>query len=130
VSSPFSTLYLDPQAWDLVPDASGNIALATPPYAVSQDVASVCRTFYGEPYYDSSAGVQYLGVDPPTNEQSAILGKSPPLNVLQGALAAAALTVPSVDSASCVISSFINRQAAGQVQFETEDGTELAVAIA
>lgn len=121
MSAPFSTLYLDPSAWDLTADALGNIALAAPPYAVTQDVASVCRTFYGECYYDDTDGVMY---------KQKILGKAPALNVLQGELAAAALTVPTVDTAACVISSFINRQANGQVQFETEDGTSGAVAIA
>lgn len=121
MSAPYSTLYLDPATWDLTVDAAGNIALAAPPYAVAQDVASCCRTFYGEVYYDSSLGVMFL---------EDILGKAPPLNVLQGALAAAALTVPTVESAACVISGFVNRQAQGQVQFQTEDGTPAAVAIA
>lgn len=121
MSAPFDTLYLHPTTWDVVADAAGNIALASPPYSVAQDVSSACRLFSGELYYDSSAGVQFL---------QKILGKTPPLNVAQGALAAAALTVPSVDSASCVVSSFQNRAAAGQVQFETEDGTSLSVPIA
>ena len=115
MSAPFSTLYLDVAAWDLVADASGNIAMAAPPYAIVQDVASACRTFYDEVYYDDTLGVQYLGANPPTNEA--------------GAIAAAALTVPTVATAVCVVSSFINRIASGQVQFETDDGTTLEVAI-
>ena len=35
-----NTLYLDPQSWDLVLDAAGNIAMAKGPYAKAQDVAS------------------------------------------------------------------------------------------
>ena len=129
MSAPFSTIYLDVEAWDLTLDASGDIALATPLYAITQDVASACRTFLGEVYYDTSLGVPYLGPAPPLNEQGAILGRTPPLNVLQGALAAAALTVPFVETASCVISSFHNRVASGQVQFTTEDGQQLEVSI-
>jgi hypothetical protein len=129
MSAPFSTLYLDVAAWDLVADASGNIAMAAPPYAIVQDVASACRTFYDEVYYDDTLGVQYLGANPPTNEAGAILGGTPPLNVMQGRIAAAALTVPTVATAVCVVSSFINRVASGQVQFQTDDGTTLEVAI-
>jgi hypothetical protein len=129
MSAPFSTIYLDVEAWDLTLDASGNIALATPPYALTQDVASACRTFFGEVYYDTSIGVPYLGPNPPTNEKGALLGRTPPLNIMQGALAAAALTVPFVETAVCVISSFTNRVANGQVQFTTGDDTTLQVAI-
>jgi hypothetical protein len=129
MSAPFSTIYLDVAAWDLTLDASGNIALAAPPYAITQDVASACRTFLGEVYYDDSIGVPFLGPAPPTNEAGAFLGGVPPLNILQGALAAAALTVPYVASAACVISSFLNRVAQGQVQFKTDDDTTATVAI-
>ena len=45
-----NTLYLDPQSWDLVLDAAGNIAMAKDPYAKAQDVASACRLFSGELY--------------------------------------------------------------------------------
>lgn len=121
MSAPFSSLFLDPLEWDLVADASGNIALCTPPYALEQDVACCCRTFYGEVYYDDTLGVKFL---------QQIFGKAPGLNVLQGAFAEQALTVPTVASAACVVSSFSGRQANGQVQFETESGDELAVAIA
>lgn len=120
MSAPFDTLYLNPGSWDLLVDASGNIALASPPYALAQDVASVCRTFLGEVYYDASLGIPYL---------QKILGKTPALNVVQGALVAAALTVPTVDAATCVISSFKNRQAVGQIQFETTTGASGSVSV-
>lgn len=134
MSAPFNTLYLDVEAWDLVADASGNIAMATPPYSLTQDVASACRTFLGEVYYDTTVGVPYLGqitdgTQPGKPISSQLLGTTPSLNILQGALAAAALTVPSVESASVVISSFLNRLAQGQVQFTTDTGTTLQVAI-
>lgn len=134
MSAPFSTIYLDVESWDLTLDASGNIALALPPYALAQDVASACRTFLGEVYYDTTIGVPYLGqitdgTQPGTPLSSQLLGRTPPLNILQGALAAAALTVPWVKTAQCVISAFLNRAASGQVQFTTENGTTLTVAI-
>ncbi len=120
MSAPFSTLYLDVEAWDLIADANHNIALAKPPYSITQDVASACRVFLGEVYFDDSQGVPYL---------QEILGKSPPLNVLQGAIAAAALTVPDVESATCVVSAFMGRQVVGQVQFTTSDGSSFTVAL-
>jgi len=129
MSAPFDTLYLDTAAWDLALDASGNIAMANPPYAIAQDVASACRTFLSEVYYDTTIGVPFLGPAPPTNETGALLGRTPALNVLQGAIAAAALTVPWVVAAQCVISAFVGRLAQGQVQFETGDGSTLTVAI-
>lgn len=120
MSAPFDTLFLDVESWDLTVDASRNIALAKPPYAVTQDVASACRVFLGEVYYDTSQGVPYL----PT-----ILGRTPPLNVMQAAIAAAALTVPSVVGAACVISAFQDRTVIGQIQFETADGNSFQVAL-
>ena len=63
-----STLYLTPK-WDLCVDNSGNIALATEPYALAQDVASAIKLFKGELWYDAQKGVPYF---------EKILGKRPP----------------------------------------------------
>lgn len=119
-SSALSTIYLLPGSWDVTADALGNIAVAAPPYAQAQDIASVCRTFYGEVYYDSTLGIEY---------DQKILGKRPGLNVFQGMLATAAVTVPGIQSASAVISSFQNRQAKGQITGVTEAGKPVTVAI-
>lgn len=120
MSVPFATLYLGIATWDLLADASGNIARAEPPYAITQDVASACRVFLGEVYYDDSQGVPYLQL---------ILGKTPPLNVMQSAIAAAALTVPDVETAECVVSAFRDRNVIGQIQFTTSDGSSFTVAL-
>ena len=40
-----NTLLLDLTNWDLLVDASGNIAVASDPYSVAQDVASAVRVF-------------------------------------------------------------------------------------
>lgn len=127
MSAPFNTLYLDPLLWDLAVDANGNIAMAAPNYALVQDVASACRTFLGEVYYDNSIGVPYIR-NPPGSGQE-LLGTTPPLSVLQGAMAAAALTVPYVQSATVVVTSFENREAQGQVQFTTQNGQSLQVTL-
>ena len=102
------SLLLDRSAWDLVLDASGNIAVATEPYAIAQDVACACRLFLGELWYDTSQGIPYF-------EQ--VLGHQLPLPALREMLVNAALTVTGVVSAQVVITSFKNRAITGQVQF-------------
>jgi hypothetical protein len=122
MSGPFSTLCLDVGTWDLIADASGNIARADPPYAVAQDVASAIKTFLGEVWYDDTIGIPY---------QTKILGQVPPLSIFKQYMVAAALTVPSVVSAVCVIQSYsrLTRRIVGQVQFQTSDGTAGTVGI-
>ena len=121
-----NTVYLDPVSWDLVLDSSGNIALATEPWAVAQDVASALRTFLGEVYYDTSLGVPYW---------QQVLGVFPqiPLPLLKALLIKAALTVKNpngddgwdVVSAQAFISSVSNRTVSGSVQFQTSNGKTL-----
>lgn len=102
------TLLLDVNSWDLVLDNSGNIALASEPYALAQDVASTIKTFIGELWYDDTQGVPYF---------DKILGKYPPLGLIRTQLKQAALAVPGVVSAKVTINSFVNRTVTGQVQF-------------
>lgn len=106
------TFLLDTDNWDLVLDSNGNWAIASPPYAVAQDVASAIKTFQGEVYYDSTLGVPY------TQE---ILGEQPPLNVVVSDIEAAALAVPGVVTANCTVSSFQNGDVEGQVEFVDSD---------
>ena len=54
-----NTLLLDRTVWDLVLDAGGNIARASNPYAVAQDVASAIKLFRGELFYDTAKGIPY-----------------------------------------------------------------------
>lgn len=112
-----STLLLDTVAWDLCLDAHGNIAVATEPYAVAQDVASAVRTFQGEVYYSTTLGVPYW---------LQILGKFPPLALVKAKFNAAALTVPGVATAVTYVTSWTNRQIKGQVQITTTTGAKLA----
>lgn len=111
------TLLLDRTAWDLVLDSAGNIALASDPYSVAQDVASAVRTFAGELWYDTTQGVPYW-------EQ--ILGKRPALSLVKAAVVKAALTVPDVISARCLIASFKDRVLTGQVQVKLTDAASAA----
>jgi hypothetical protein len=120
MSAPFSTLCLDLSNWDLFPDASGNIALAAPPYAVAQDVASAIKTFLADCYYNQALGIPYF---------AQILGHTPPLSIFQGYLQDAALTVPSVISAQCVIESINARTVQGYVQFTDSANVTQSVAL-
>jgi hypothetical protein len=108
-----TTLLLDQDAWDLVLDASGNIALASPPYSLAQDVASAVRTFLGEVYYDTTQGIPYF---------DEVLGQLPPAALLTQLISNQALTVPGVVSAQTVITSFNARQVSGQIQFTDSTG--------
>lgn len=113
-----NTLLLDIAAWDLVLDSNGNIALARPPYAVAQDVASAIRTFLGELWYDTTQGVPYW---------QELLGQNPTNSQIISSFNQAALNVPGVATANTVITSIPGRQVNGQVQFTTTDGTSTVV---
>lgn len=114
------TLLLDVAGWDLLTDAARNIAAASAPYQLAQDVASALRTFLGEVWYDTSLGIPYF---------SEILGHTPPVTFFQELMVQAALTVPGVASAECTIEAFEDRRVTGQVAFKTDDGQIGAVAL-
>lgn len=114
-----NTLYLAVPAWDLALDASGNIAIASEPYALAQDAASAIRTFLGEVWYDTTLGVPYL---------TQILGHSPPVELLKSLFVDAALTVPGIAQAQVFITSVSNRTVTGQVQCFDADGVFLSAA--
>lgn len=114
------TLLLDTVAWDLVVDASGNIAVASDPYSQAQDAASAIKLFQGELWYDTVPGVPYW---------LEILGKSPPVALLKAKFVSAAKTVPGVASARCFISSIAGRAVVGQVQITTSSGETSSVSL-
>lgn len=114
------TLLLTQNVWDLCLDAAGNIAKASRPYSLAQDVASAIRLFLGELWYDTSKGVPYF-------EQ--VLGHTPPLTEFQALMVRAALTVPGVVSAQCILASFENRTVTGQVVFVDDAGNTQTVTV-
>lgn len=114
-----ATLLLDRATWDLVLDASGNIAVAAEPYALAQDAASAIKTFLGECYFDTTVGVPYL---------TQVLGKKIPLAILKQLLVDAALTVPGVVAAQVFITALTDRDLSGQVQVVSENGETSAPA--
>jgi hypothetical protein len=107
------TLLLDPKTWGLLLDAQGNLALASDPYSLAQDAASAIRLVLGELWYDVNQGVPWF---------SDVLGKRPPVSLIQAKLVEAALTVPGVTSAKVFISSIEGRLVRGQVQIVTDAG--------
>jgi hypothetical protein len=115
-----NTLLLDRTAWDFVLDANHNIAMASDPYSVAQDVASSVRTFIGECWYDTTRGIPYF---------QQILGQSPPLSYIKTQIAAAAALVPGCANPVVFISSAQNRVLSGQVQF-TDSNTGAVQAVA
>lgn len=107
------TLLLDIDTWDLVIDIAGNIAVASNPYSLAQDAASAIKLFQGELWYNTTLGIPYF---------SQILGRSPPVSLLQALLTAAAKRVPGVVSAESVISALAEREIHGQVKITDRAG--------
>ncbi|WAX22801.1 hypothetical protein MAJJADAN_00039 [Pseudomonas phage Amjad_SA] len=114
-----TTLYLDPDTWDLTLDASRNIALADEPYSSAQSVANACRLWRGEAPFNAGRGMPY---------EDQILGKQPPQRVLAGWYEAEALSVPTVASATAVlVYAGESRSLSGQIQCTLIDGTVINV---
>jgi hypothetical protein len=116
----YNTWLLDQSAWDLVLDASGNIALAQPPYALAQDVASAVRTFLGELWYDTKQGVPYW---------TQILGKLPSSSLLIELINQQVLSVSGVVNSQTTVTSFspTTREVTGQIQFVDSSGVTTTV---
>ena len=114
-----NTLLLDQSAWDLVLDVNGNIALASAPYSIAQDVASALRTFLGECWYNTELGLPYW---------QQILGDYPPLQFIKQQMVTQALTIHNVSSAEVNFESFTDRILSGQMQIIDTDGATNNVA--
>lgn len=108
------TLYLDRASWDLAIDASGNIAMATAPYALAADASCECRVWKSECYYDVDRGIPY---------GTQILGKSTPIEYTKAQLIAAARLVPDVVAARVYLTTSSDRKLGGQVQITDSTGT-------
>lgn len=113
-----NTLLLDLTNWDLVLDTGGNIAVASDPYSVAQDVASAVKLFQGDYWYNTTLGVPYF---------QQILGKLPPANLIKTLIANAAATVPGCTNPVVYLNALNNRSLSGQVQFTDSNGQTQAV---
>lgn len=112
------TIFLNPATWDLDVDASGNIAMASSPYAVAQDVASQAMLWQGEAPYNVDQGIPY---------ESSVLGQRPAQSTLAAWYETEALRVPDVQSATAVLVYDQARGVSGQIQVTLTDGTVVNV---
>lgn len=111
-----TTLLLNRNGWDLCIDAERNIALASEPYSVTQDVASICRLFLGELWYDTTRGIRYF---------QQVLGKPISTTFLKSSLQQAALSVPGVLTATVYLTAIGDRSVNGQIQITTIWGDQI-----
>lgn len=115
------TLLLDRTSWDLVLDQNRNIAVASDPYSVIQDVCTAIRMFAGECWYDTTIGVGYL---------TGVMGTAQPVGIFATQAEAAALTVPEVVKAKCSLAQVgASRNLTGYVLITLESGETLSVGI-
>lgn len=112
-----NTIQLSP-AWDLMLDGNGNIAVATGPNAIAQDVASAISTFLGEVYYDTTLGLPWL---------SQVFGQAYSPSLITALLVQAALTVPGGVQAEVVGLALVNRKVTGTVNVIDTTGASLGV---
>jgi len=115
-----TTWLLDWTTSDSCLDAVGNIAVASAPYAIAQDVATAMSAFLGECWYDNSLGVPYW---------QGILGQRPPTSYVTSQLEAAALTVPDVATAQASVGGTnVKRGLVAQMLVTDTDGNEITLA--
>jgi hypothetical protein len=114
-----TTLYLDPESWDLKVSAARDIALVTDEdYAAAQDAACFIRLFQGELYYDTTQGLPYYDH----------IFRNAPLSLIKTYINEAALNVPGVFTSQSFIELFTSRVLTGQVQITRRPGGPLSVA--
>lgn len=113
-----TSLLLDQDTWDLIVDANGNMALCSEPYAVAQDVSCAIRTFSGELIFDLDRGIPYF---------EEILGKTPPLQLIQNTITNEALKVQNVSQARTIINKSDNGNISGEIQIIDTDGEQANV---
>lgn len=114
-----NTLLLDTSEWDLVIDESGNLSVATGAYALAQDVASACRTFLGEAWYDTTLGIPYT---------DRILGYLPPASFLEAQFQGQGELVPQVASVRAILDPLtITRVLTGKLEIIAEGGQTAAI---
>ena len=109
-------MLLSRDLWDLCLDSAGNIAMASGPYAIAQDVSYAARLFRGELWYDTSDGIPYF---------ETVLGRAPSIPFFKGLIRDAALSVPGAADAVVFVSAIANRSLRGQIQITTSTGARV-----
>jgi hypothetical protein len=100
-------------SWDLSVKGENIAVCDTDQYAMAQDVATACRLFYGENWYNVKIGVKYF---------EDILGKMPPKSLISAYYQKAALSVPGVVAVKVFVDSILNRRMRGRILFTDAAG--------
>jgi hypothetical protein len=98
--------------------SNGDIACASEPYQIAQDVASAIRTFRGDCWYDTALGLPYL---------QNVLGALPPASFIQSEIVNATLGAPNVTGATVTSITLDNRQLSGPVDVTDASGNTQTV---
>lgn len=106
--------------WDLTLTPGGNLAVVDADTRIVQDVACYERTFSGEPWYNTEAGVPYL------NRELAYL---PPAELVIERANRRALEVPGVSAVDTSLLALESRQLSGTINVTTTGGDILNVSI-
>lgn len=115
-----STLLLSHDDHDLMADAYGNIAMASTPYAYSQDVATASLMFKGEHVYYGGVGIPYF---------QEILGHRSPISIIKGHYEKAALSVQGISRAEAVLTTDKARGLNGEIRCSTVDGENITIGL-
>lgn len=115
-----TTLFLDPETWDLRLDIYGNIALATQEYQQAQDISSACRTMQKDMYYQQDKGIPYLEEILGTNTYS--------LALYQQQLRDCALSVDGVYSATVSLN-LQDRGVGGSLTFTNTENKTMSIGL-
>lgn len=115
------TLFLMPDTWDLAIDSQGNLAIATDTYQQAQDIASSCRVFYGDDYYNKNDGIPYL---------ESIMGKSNyPVALYQRHLHDRSMLVDGVVSVDIKLLQLKDRVQSGTIEFTNTENQSGAIGL-
>lgn len=115
------TIFLLPTTWDITLDSAGNLAVATEEYQQAQDIASSCRVFYGDDFYNKNDGIPYL---------ESILGKSSyPIALYQRNLHDRSMLVNGIVSVEVQLQRLDNRVLSGSIIFTNENGIQGTVGL-
>lgn len=116
-----NTLFLLPSTWDLCLDTSGNIAMATDEYQQAQDIATSCRVFLKDDYYNQQDGIPYL---------EEIMGRSAyPLALYQRNLHDRAMLVPNIVSVDVNLNEVKDRVLSGAIMFTNDKNLQGTVGL-
>lgn len=115
------TMFLRTDTWDLALDTQGNIAVATEEYQQAQDIASSCRVFLGDDYYNKFDGIPYL---------ESIMGRSSyPISLYQRHLHDRSMLVNGVVSIDVKLNQLKDRVQSGSITFTNDKNLSGAVGL-